>query len=225
MAAMRKPTRVELGTPSPRFKGFFSLDEYPVRFERFDGSMSEEQKLLVFERGDAVAALVYDTEEQEVLLTDQFRLPVHLRKTAEGERHKGWLLEVPAGMIREGEKGRETMARELVEEIGLRVQVEEIEQLFRFFVSPGGTTEQITLYFVQVRRALSVGGGGNVAEGEDIGSVRVPVDELFARLDRGELEDAKTIIAALWLKQHLARSPAGPRKGGEPVRLPGVAGR
>jgi hypothetical protein len=53
----------------------FKVDEYRGCYERYDNTMSDEQRLLVFERGDSVAALLFDPSHREVILVEQFRLP------------------------------------------------------------------------------------------------------------------------------------------------------
>src|SRR5262249_59792521 len=89
-----RPFKVEIAGPQPGYDGFFKLEKYRVRHERFDGGMSEEQTLEVFERGDAVAVLLVDPDEEEVFLVEQFRLPTRLRGGS------GWILEPPAGLVR-----------------------------------------------------------------------------------------------------------------------------
>src|ERR1051326_1979477 len=46
------------------FDGFFKLDELAISHRRYDGSMSREQRVLVFERGDSVAAVILNRSEE-----------------------------------------------------------------------------------------------------------------------------------------------------------------
>jgi hypothetical protein len=91
-----------------------------------------------------------------------------------------------------------------LEELGF--VVEAVNFVAKFYVSPGGSSERIHLFCAVVsanqRRSR---GGGLVAEGEDILVLEWPVEEFFAKLDQQELTDAKTIIAAYWLKDNWAR--------------------
>ena len=64
------------------------------------------------ERGDGVAALLYRTDEDRVVLVRQFRYPAWLRDGP------GWILEIVAGMLKEGEDPQEAMRREIREETG-----------------------------------------------------------------------------------------------------------
>jgi ADP-ribose pyrophosphatase len=181
---------------------FFKIDEYRGSYERFDNTMSREQRLLVFERGDAAAVLLYDPNHREVILVEQFRLP-----TVQKGLGQGWILEPAAGMIRADEETpRGTALRELIEETGYNAS--ELAPIATFFVSPGGTSERIFLFYAEVRRVdKQYAGGGKIGETENIKIVHMPVAEFFAKLRNQELEDAKLIVAGYWLKERLALLP------------------
>ena len=172
------------------FDDVFAIDEAWVSFEKLDGTMSASQRRLVFERGDSVAALLHDREADRFVLVRQFRYPTH----AKGP---GWILETVAGVVDEGETPEETVRREVEEESGY--QVHALEHVSTFYTSPGGSSERIHLYYAAVGATDRVGDGGGVAsEGEDIEIVDVAAHELPRMIERGELADAKTLIAVLW---------------------------
>lgn len=195
------PSKVEKSEPERVYAGFFKIDRYRVRYERFDNAMSAEQVLEVAERGDAVSVLIVDADQDDVLLVEQFRLPTLVRGGS------GWITELAAGMIRERESPSDCLRREVLEEVGY--QVTELHQIAKFFVSPGGSTEQIYLYYAEVRVPdLKGKGGGILNEGENIRTVRMPLEEFFSKLENGSFEDAKLIIAGQWLKAERAKHPA-----------------
>jgi ADP-ribose pyrophosphatase len=72
----------------------------------------------------------------------------------------------------------------------------------KFFSSPGGTSERVFLYFAEISDADRAGQGGGIGD-EDIKVVQMGLDELFARLARGSIEDPKLLIAAYWLQNRL----------------------
>src|SRR5437867_13108850 len=90
---------------------FFKVDEARLRFERYDGTMSEVVRRLNFERGDSVAALLVDPRAQTVYLTEQFKYPAY-------EKAGGWLIDVVAGMFGPDESPEEAVRREILEESG-----------------------------------------------------------------------------------------------------------
>lgn len=183
------------------FDGFFKLDEVTVSHQQFDGSMSPEKKLLVFERGDAVAALIFNRDTCQVVLVEQFKVP-----TLEKGRSSGWIVEVMAGMIRPGETADQAVVRETFEETGYRIK--DPEPIATFFSSPGGSSERVFLYYAVVTNADKTGpGGGSRSEGEDIRLVALTPEELFEQLRQGVLDDPKLVIATYHLKDRLKVEP------------------
>jgi nudix-type nucleoside diphosphatase (YffH/AdpP family) len=175
---------------------FFKVDEARLRFERYDGRMSEEVRRLNFERGDSVAALLVDAKARTVYLVEQFMYPT-LAKAG------GWLDTVTAGMIEEGETPEKAIRREILEETGFAA--ERIEPIATFFVSPGGSSERIFLFCALISDGARVAaGGGAASEHEDIKIVAFGLDDFLARIAAGAFADAKTIIAGYWLKDNLA---------------------
>jgi nudix-type nucleoside diphosphatase (YffH/AdpP family) len=179
------------------FDGYFKLDEVTVSHRQFDGTMSADKPLLVFERGDAVAAMILNRDSGEVVLVEQFRAP-----TLEKSRTDGWMIEAPAGMIRGSESPEQAVVREVLEETGYRV--ENPEHIATFFSSPGGTSERIFLFYAVVGDADRIGPGvGNRADGEDIRVVTMTVEDLFEHVRQATIGDPKLIIAAHHLKDRV----------------------
>jgi ADP-ribose pyrophosphatase len=148
---------------------------------------------LNFERGDSAAALVWNRESQTMILIDQFRYPTY-------EKGPGWITEVVAGVLGKDEKPEKTIHREIVEETGY--DAKKIDYISTFFVSPGGSSERIFLYYAEVTNKDKVSEGGGVAtEHEDIRVNEYPWPEVQKMLDAGEIIDAKTIIALMWFKE------------------------
>ena len=101
------------------------------------------------------------------------------------------LLEAPAGRIENGDDPKTTAARELEEEAGYRAGT--IEPLGSILVAPGYTTERIHLFLATDLTEVPA----RPDEDERIEVVRMPFDEAVAKIDGGEIEDAKTIVALL----------------------------
>jgi ADP-ribose pyrophosphatase len=189
--------KVEVISRRRVFDDFFKIDEAKLRFERYDGTMSETVRRLNFERGDSAAALLFDARSRIVYLIEQFMYPT-LAKAG------GWLQTVVAGMIDEGETPAEAIRREILEEAGFAA--ERIEPIADFFVSPGGSSERIFLFCALVSDAARVADGGGVAtEHEDIRLMPIALDDFLKRIAAHGFADAKTIVAGYWLKDNLAR--------------------
>ena len=180
--------RVEVLEKKRVYNGFFSLDRAVVRYERFDGTMSEPVERLSLERGDAVGVLLHDPERDQVVLVEQFRYPVH----AAGER--GWLLEIVAGMLRPGQDPLAVARVEAREEAGY--EVGDLRHLVTCFLSPGGSSERVHIYVAHISIGQQVGPGGGVrTEGEDTRLHVLEREEAMRLLRTRGIRDAKTIIA------------------------------
>ena len=175
------------------FKRFvFQIDELKLQHERYDGSMSAEITRLVLNRGDSVAMLLHDPETDEVLLCEQFRAPTI-------DKGPGWLMELPAGVVEAGEDPEECARREAIEEVGYSPKV--LRKIACVYLSPGGSSERICVYYAEVSLSDQIGaGGGLIEEGEDIRLLRMPVADVIAKAEAGEIDDAKTLIAVQWLQ-------------------------
>ena len=183
--------KVEINARRRLLNDFFKVDEAQVSFERFDGSMTPPVRRLSFERGDSVSAVVRDADTQWVFFTEQFRYPTF-------EKGPGWLIELVAGKVDAGEAPEIALRREIEEELGFRA--ERVEHIATFYVSPGGSSERIWLYYAEVRESGRLSpGGGLRGEHEDIRVVSMSLDEARAALAAGTFVDAKTIIGLQWL--------------------------
>ena len=101
----------------------------------------------------------------------------------------GWMWEVPAGCRNAGEDFLECARRELGEEA--RVAAARWDHLGSIVTIPSFCDERIELYLA---RELSEG-AGSLDHDEVIAVSRVPLEETFAMIRRGDIVDAKTIVA------------------------------
>lgn len=173
------------------YQGFFRLERYHLRHQRYAGGWTDTIRREMFERGHAVAVLPYDPKRDAVVMLEQFR-PGAL--DAPGGP---WLREFPAGMIEPGESLEEVVRREMHEEAGL-VPVR-LEYITRCWVSPGGTTESLYLYWAEVDSEGVGGLHGLEHEHEDIRVSVVPREEALGLLEQGLICSAAPMILMQWL--------------------------
>jgi ADP-ribose pyrophosphatase len=176
------------------YQGFFRLDRYTLRHSLYAGGMSGVMVRELLERGHAAAVLPYDPVRDEVVLIEQFRIGA--LEMAEG----AWLHEIVAGMIEPGETAEAVVMREAQEEAGCVIQ--QLEFISRYLVSPGGCSEQISLYCGKIDAARAGGLFGLDEEHEDIRATAVPFAEAMVMLERGAIASATPIIALQWLALH-----------------------
>ena len=141
----------------------------------------------IVEHGGGVA-LVAVTDKGKVTMERQFRKPL--------ERV---VLEIPAGKLEDGEDPLSAAGRELAEETGYRA--EKIEYLTKYYPSVGYCQEALYMY-------LCTGltkGQTDLDEDEAIDIYEYSFEELYDMIDRGELEDGKTMAALLAAQIRLAK--------------------
>jgi len=183
--------KVEIIEKTICYSGFFSMSRLRLRHRKYDGEWSDTLTRELFERGHAVAVLPYDPVRDEVVLIEQFRVGA---LDFPGEP---WLIEIVAGIIEEGERAEEVVSREAIEEAGC--EIDQLERVCDYLVSPGGTTESTALFCGRVD-SKSVGGiHGVVDEGEDIKVTVVSYEESVSLLENGQIKSASPIIALQWL--------------------------
>jgi nudix-type nucleoside diphosphatase (YffH/AdpP family) len=187
------PSRVQIHQKRTVFQqAIFRIEEAQLQHERYSGGMSEEMTRLMLDRGDAVAVVVHNIADDTLAFTEQFRYPAYA-----AEEQGGWLLELPAGIVASDEDPAAAARRELSEETGF--EVTGLHFISQFFLSPGGSSERIYLYYARVHSTDRTGTGGGVPwEHEDIDTVFVPLDDVEAMVADGRIQDAKTLIGCLW---------------------------
>lgn len=142
-----------------------------------DGGMTARE---VVEHAPAVG-VVAETEEGGLYLVRQYRYPT-------GE----YLLEIPAGIVEEGENPVDTAARELREEIGFMPGV--LTEVTRFYTSPGFSDELIILF-----HASELSPSPKECDSDEFLDVtRFDREQLKSMAFSGEIKDSKTLTALYW---------------------------
>ncbi|MCW8842393.1 MAG: NUDIX domain-containing protein [Rhodobacteraceae bacterium] len=178
---------------------FFALDDYDLRFRRFDGAMGEEVRRAVFVATDAVIMLPYDPVRDRVLLIEQFRMG----PLARGDQTP-WQLEPIAGRIDAGETAQAAAHREAQEEAG--ITLEALHDVAHCYASPGCSTEFFDIYVgIADLPDDVVGVAGVESEQEDIRSYLFSFDDLMALVDGFQAVNTPLVLAALWLARHRER--------------------
>ena len=133
---------------------------------------------LVHHRG--AAAVVPVLEDGTVLLVRQYRY-------ATG----GWLLEIPAGKLDNGESPESCALRETEEETGYRPA--KLQPLGWIWTTPGFADEKIWLFL-----ATGLAPTAQVLEDDEVLSLeRMPLAEAVEKAVRGEINDSKSAVALM----------------------------
>jgi len=185
---------VEILAKERVYQGRFQIERLTLRYRLFNGSWSQPFVREIFERGEAVGVLLFDPNRNQLVLIEQFRAGIVLKT------ENPWLIEIVAGVIDNNESLEDVAARETREETGLTVH--NLSFISRHWVSPGASTERITLYCGQIDASQAQGIHGLADEGEDIRLHVLKVQEAYHLLNTGKIDNASTLIALHWLQQH-----------------------
>ena len=121
----------------PKYQGYLNIDEITYRTKS-----GKEGKRELMVRKNAVAALLYDTVKEKYILISQWR-----------PGSASDIVEVVAGTLdKPGEDPRDAMIREIEEEVGYATDT--IKLIDECYMSPGGSSEVITIYFCEVSKKI-----------------------------------------------------------------------
>lgn len=179
---MSKKQEAEPGSISSRrvYSGrVVSLDVDTVQFP--NGSRGELE-IIRHAGASAVVPFLSDLhgEDPKVLLIRQYRYAAN-----------GYVYEIPAGLLNEGEAPDACARRELREETGYTA--EEVFPLSTFFTTPGFTDERIHLF-----AATGLTPGQSELEADEFVELQpLPLASAIRMIESGEIVDGKTMIALL----------------------------
>lgn len=145
----------------------------------------EIAKIEVVIRKDACAVVVLD-DDKNVIIVSQYRHPA-----------KSIMLEIPAGVMEDGETPKECALRELEEETGIKV--DEMKELITIYPTFGFCTEKIHIFFAKGIKKGKI----NLDEEEFIDVIKMPLDEAIEKIYNGEIVDAKTVAGLLACKKYV----------------------
>ena len=138
---------------------------------------SEAYRETVIRKKNAAGVLAVDTDGR-LLFVRQYRHPF-----------REMLLEIPAGVIEEGESGEAAVLRELEEETGKRAG--RAEFLCELYPSVGFCTEKIQLFF-----ATELTAGTQKLDADEFVEIeKYTLEDAIAMIHKGEIKDGKTIAA------------------------------
>jgi ADP-ribose pyrophosphatase len=189
-------TKEEITDRKVVYDGYTNIEEVTVT----NGDESYTREVLV--NKNTVAAIVKDTAKNKYIFVQQYRAAA-----------EGVMVEVVHGEIDEGEKPEEALKREIMEEIGYKVEY--MNHIFDFYQSPGRMSGICSLFYVEVNEQVHEGGGIsdediNIVEAEMLGlNGRIFFQDPMGDIEEGveqkmippyQLIDATSLIAVSWME-------------------------
>ena len=157
----------------------YDIEEFTIR--RPDGA--ERKKAYVRHRGAVVIVPLFEQPGRSPKI-----VMVRNDRHALGRR----LDELPAGGIDEGEGPQEAAERELREETGH--EASSIYPIGEFYTTPGLTDERMHAFVATGLRQV----GQQLEDDESLTVITRTMADVEGMIDRGELEDGKSLLAILW---------------------------
>jgi len=181
---------VEMLSETTSYANFFELMALKLKFRYFDGQMSDPVTRELLKQGESVGVLIHDPTREEILLVEQFRVG------ALEDEQSPWLYELVAGRLDQSRTLEQVAAQESQEEAN--VIIENLQKMYAYWVSPGGTDEKFTLFYAQADLSQAGGVHGLASEAEDIKTHIVKTTEIAGLLKKGLIKNSMTLIGLQW---------------------------
>lgn len=182
-------SRIRISEEKVLSDNWYVLKKITFDYQRKNGSW-ETQSREAYDRGNGATILLYNREQETVILTRQFRLPTYVNGNA-----TGMLIEACAGLL-DNDQPDVAIRREVEEETGYRLHA--VTKAFEAYMSPGSVTEKLFFYVAEYSSNSRVADGGGVEE-EEIDVLELSFREAVRMASAGEIMDGKTLL----LIQHL----------------------
>lgn len=169
---------------------WYVLRKVTFDYKRKNGKW-ETHSREAYDRGNGATILLYNLENQTVILTRQFRLPTYVNGNS-----TGMLIEACAGLL-DQEQPDVAIRREVEEETGYRLK--HVTKVFEAYMSPGSVTEKLFFYIAEYDRASKINDGGGV-EDEEIDVLEIPFRQAVEMVASGEIMDGKTMMLIQYLQ-------------------------
>ncbi|MDQ1142141.1 GDP-mannose pyrophosphatase NudK [Pedobacter agri] len=165
---------------------WYTLNKITFEYHKKDGTV-ETQNREAYDRGNGATILLYNKENQTVILTRQFRLPTYLNGN-----ESGMLIETCAGLL-DKDNPETAIKRETEEETGYKIK--DVQKVFEAYMSPGSVTEILYFFVAEYSKDMKVSeGGGHHEEQENIEVLELPFQSALEMIKTGEIKDGKTIM-------------------------------
>jgi GDP-mannose pyrophosphatase NudK len=148
----------------------------------------EEQNRELYDHGNAVTVLLYNKQQQTIIVTQQFRIATYLNGNKDG-----MLIEACAGLLEDNENPDDAVKREIEEETGYKIG--NVKKVYETYMSAGSLTELLYYYVAEYDYEQKVGKGGGLEEDqEEILVLEIPFEQALTMMKNGEIKDAKTLV-------------------------------
>jgi nudix-type nucleoside diphosphatase (YffH/AdpP family) len=171
---------------------WYTLRKVTYEYTKKDGSKIIQSRE-AYDRGNGSTILLYNKDQNTVILTSQFRLPTFINGN-----ETGMLIEACAGLL-DKDNAEDCIRRETEEETGYKIK--EVRKIFEAYMSPGSVTEILYFFIAEYDKEMKISAGGGIAqEEENIEVLEFEISRAMQMIEKGEIKDAKTIMLLQYIK-------------------------
>jgi nudix-type nucleoside diphosphatase (YffH/AdpP family) len=171
---------------------WYVLRKITYEYSKEDGTTLTQTRE-AYDRGNGATILLYNKDQQTVILTRQFRLPTFINGS-----ETGMLIEACAGLL-DKDNPEDCIRRETEEETGYKIA--EVRKVFEAYMSPGSVTEILHFFIAAYTKEMKVTEGGGVEhEEENIEVLEINIEDAMKMIVNGEIKDGKTIMLLQYIK-------------------------
>jgi len=163
---------------------WYMLRKVTFEYQHKNGELKTHSRE-TYDRGNGATILLYNKQQQTVVLTRQFRLPTFVNGN-----ESGMLIETCAGLL-DLDNAEDCIRRETEEETGYKIK--DVRKIFEAYMSPGSVTEILYFYVAEYTKEMKESEGGGV-DSEDIEVLEYNFQQALKMMDTGEIKDGKTIM-------------------------------
>ena len=173
---------------------WYKLDKVNFDYQLINGEW-QNQNRESYNRGNGACILLYNSKENTVVLTKQFRMPSYLNGN-----NDGMMIEVCAGLLDEDDP-ISCIIKEAEEETGYKIS--DPVKVLEVYSSPGAVTEIIHYFISEYDKSMKISeGGGKEEETEEIEVLEIDFNKALKMIDNGIIKDAKTILLLQYARLH-----------------------
>ncbi len=171
---------------------WYTLRKITYEYQKKNGTVLKQSRE-AYDRGNGATILLYNKEQQTVILTKQFRLPTYVNGN-----ETGMLIEACAGLL-DKDNPEDCIRRETEEETGYKLT--DVRKVFEAYMSPGSVTEMLYFFVAEYAASMKVTEGGGVEhEEENIEVLEIPFSKAMEMMGSGEIKDGKTIMLLQYIQ-------------------------
>lgn len=171
---------------------WYVLKKVTYEYLKKDGTKLTQTRE-AYDRGNGATILLYNQQQQTVILTKQFRLPTFINGNEDG-----MMIEACAGLL-DKDNPEDCIKRETEEETGYKIN--DVRKVFEAYMSPGSVTEILYFFIAEYSKEMKVNDGGGVEhEEENIEVLELNIDDALKMIETNEIKDAKTIMLLQYIR-------------------------